>query len=751
MNNRISMDLEEPEKIYDLIIKSIKDIELELNGETGDIRLNNAKQQVLKIIRDVRTIEIEKSIEELKKNQEWDTFTIAFYGETNSGKSTIIESLRIYFQEEEKVKTQIKFDEMQIEHESQIENLEKEFLKLKLGIDEYQTKYTTTVSDFDSQKEEIEKQIFDMNKIDTEKRKNSFWYRTLSYLNLNSLAKDIHQLEIKLDKEELRVQDTLKNINLSKGVEEEKLKSLQNKLNQLHGSTMKKLDDLSDGKIIGDGRSDFTQKTTKYFFKSNEQEFMILDVPGIEGNESDVIDEIGSALRNAHAVFYVTSNPMPPQKGNDDKKGTLEKVKEHLGNQTEVYTIFNKRITNPMQLEKPLVSNEEKLSLDVLNDKMREIIGENYIDNQSLTAKVSFLALAKSLLQNSKTIDEKNKFLNKFTTDDLLEKSAFTDFTNFLSNNLIENTQLKIKKSNFTKVNNVLNKLIYVLSQSSKNNFEPLYKELSQEVKDVSHNLDNILRATKNRMKSTVKKETRKFANETRSKIYKYINNNVSDKAFKSKLESEINIGYENLTSIIPIYLEKERKRFQDEMNGIIENFIRRANAVIQEFNTIDFDTEENDYEIKINLDNGIDSLGLGSSILGAGMLAYTAIMFGNSWNPFGWIMFAVGVVTVLIGFTKSIRKLFSDDYKKSQQRDSASENIDRISKKISESIFEELDKSFSEFEERIDLIVNALKGGPEQIKQANDCLIDSRDILITLSKKIQIEGEKSGTDIKQI
>lgn len=43
-------------------------------------------------------------LEELEHHVEWDTFTIAFFGETNSGKSTIIESLRILFDEESRAR-----------------------------------------------------------------------------------------------------------------------------------------------------------------------------------------------------------------------------------------------------------------------------------------------------------------------------------------------------------------------------------------------------------------------------------------------------------------------------------------------------------------------------------------------------------------------------------------------------------------------------------------------------------------------
>jgi hypothetical protein len=61
---------------------------------------NNETQSKLKEIRKVFISDIEK----LDKNAVWDRFTIAFFGETNAGKSTIIESLRISMQEVEKLK-----------------------------------------------------------------------------------------------------------------------------------------------------------------------------------------------------------------------------------------------------------------------------------------------------------------------------------------------------------------------------------------------------------------------------------------------------------------------------------------------------------------------------------------------------------------------------------------------------------------------------------------------------------------------
>ncbi len=45
----------------------------------------------------------------MKNNEEWENFTIAFYGETGAGKSTLIECLRLFFKERSKINQQERF------------------------------------------------------------------------------------------------------------------------------------------------------------------------------------------------------------------------------------------------------------------------------------------------------------------------------------------------------------------------------------------------------------------------------------------------------------------------------------------------------------------------------------------------------------------------------------------------------------------------------------------------------------------
>jgi hypothetical protein len=130
---------------------------------------------------------------------------------------------------------------------------------------------------------------------------------------------------------------------------------------------------------------------------------------------------------------------------------------------------------------------------------------------------------------------------------------------------------------------------------------------------------------------------------------------------------------------------------------------------------------------------------------------AYFAAMAINSWNFAGWTMAAVAAAVALVSIVatavyqtyKSVRKFFSSEYKMSQQRSSADENIDKVAKKIEESILEQMEPSYLEFEKIIDKIVDHLKHSVEQIRNANNYLIDSTEKLTQLSHDIQKEGNK--------
>ncbi|GAA7597742.1 hypothetical protein HpMMM16_09410 [Helicobacter pylori] len=92
--------------IYFDVENSIKDLQnIFKNTDDKDERLKKSNQEALEVFQKLE-FESLKELESLKNNEEWENFTIAFYGETGAGKSTLIECLRLFFKERSKMNEQ---------------------------------------------------------------------------------------------------------------------------------------------------------------------------------------------------------------------------------------------------------------------------------------------------------------------------------------------------------------------------------------------------------------------------------------------------------------------------------------------------------------------------------------------------------------------------------------------------------------------------------------------------------------------
>jgi hypothetical protein len=721
-------------KIYDYILDNVSYIENELKTDSSNVKIDEAKQSTINLIESFRKSRLDKLIEELKDNQEWKDFTIAFYGETNAGKSTIIEALRIYFSENKKVEMQNQFKNILADYEPKNNKLK----DLDKKIDKLNENKNNLIVLFQEKENLIKSEIEVKKSEELEKINSSIFYKLLSILNFSSLKKQITKLSSELKNEQNIFEKNLLNLNEDLAKNEPQQKLLKDELIYLENQLL----ELEDGQIIGDGQSDFTKNISSYKFSQNEQNFNILDVPGIEGNEKIVIDEIEKAVKKAHAVFYVTSSPTPPQKGDENKKGTLEKIKEHLSNQVEIYTIFNKRVTNPIQLNK-VVNDGEFESLKVLDEKMEEVLGDNYVGNKYLSARVAFLSLANCLVPQSKNYNEKEKFIEKFSKDDLLEKSFFQEFCNFISTSLVQNTKQKIKKSNFNKANSLLIEFINILSNLLKNNLKPLEDEIIKDTQIVKNNLDDNFKKTKTDIETALKKDLRKFEKDTRDEIYEYIDTNVSDDSFKKGLERVIAENIEILSSNIPISLKNEVEKFQNKIIEILDNFKRRINNSIHDNSNFNMNLSGSSFSLDIDIKSGINKWGLAGSIVGSfGSFGGLAALSGI--NPIGLAILSIlAVATVIIGLFKSLRKVFSDDYKKSEQKKAVDANLKKIITEVEKKLSEKKDEIFKELSLTINTINEDLEVVLNHIQKLNNLIYTTKEKLQIESKKIEIEGEK--------
>ncbi|GHQ44054.1 hypothetical protein VN1224_06810 [Helicobacter pylori] len=574
--------------IYSGVEKSIKDLQnIFKNTDDKDEKLKRFNQEALEVFQKLESKSL-KELESLKNNEEWENFTIAFYGETGAGKSTLIECLRLFFKEPSKMDQQERFK----------------------------------------------------------------WL----YANMKNYRGNEHA----------------------------------------------ELEKLQDGAIIGDGRSDFTLETKSYTLKHNNQSFVLLDVPGIEGDEKKVKQQISNATKKAHAIFYVTKTPAPPQKGEERKEGTIEKIQKQLDSQTEVYTLFNKPINSPRALKDGFIDENEKESLKILNEKIGAILGKHYKGHQIVSAQAAFYGLSSVLLPETDFYKNKQKFLAIFKVEELLLKSHFKQLGEFIAGELLENSRKKIIESNCNKALKVIEKLQKTIVTTINRRINPTIKELKDRQKETYSNLDRSRDKFVSNLNNSVSKEIERFKSDLSEKMYAHIDRGIENKECEEIFKNELIQGIETLHEYIKWRFRECEKRFDGEIKEAIKQLEYRIKDSLAMLERISIDRG---FNLNFDTDSGIDGTKLATSIGGLGLLGIF-----NAWNPMGWLALTIGTITGLVGIARSIWKFFSSRYQRSQQKKEVDKNLNKICEKIVQDVkscIESYKKGASEMIENLKASLN--------------------------------------------
>ncbi len=203
-----------------------------------------------------------------------------------------------------------------------------------------------------------------------------------------------------------------------------------------------------------------------------------------------MIDQISNATQKAHAIFYVTKTPNPPQKGEEGKRGTIEKIQRQLDSQTEVWAIYNKPITSPRALKDKLINESEKESLKILNKEMKNILGKHYMGYKAVSAQMAFYGLSQALIPETDFDEKKQKFLKDFKAGELLYQSHFKLLAKFISKELLKNSHAKIIQSNCNKALKVVEELQKAIEITIEKQIDPGIKETQEHQQEARFNLD---------------------------------------------------------------------------------------------------------------------------------------------------------------------------------------------------------------------------------------------------------------------
>lgn len=726
-----------PSDVYQNISLEVDHILQNLAQTTSDPSLQQANDNACQQLDGFRQ-KLNKNIESLQKNAEWDTFTIAFYGETNAGKSTVIETLRILLNEKSKLSRQQAFRAFQQTHkltDSDIEILQRNLLENEKRASELEKAIEAINLEYIDREQAFQNKIDAITALIAAQRKQfSLWRKFIHlWVKTNEQKEKEAQLALKQSLEHEK-SEALEFLQAKKRECDSHSASLR-QLQSVQKSKLEELSRLADGEIIGTGVSDFTMDTALYPFEVGTQRFALLDVPGIEGKESKVLAQVQQAVEKAHAVFYVTSKPTAPQKGDENTPGTLEKIKDHLNAQTEVWTLFNKRITNVVQLNRPsLVSDDEHLSLDDLNKKMSQQLGENYRNTFSVSALPAFLSVAEHLVPSSDNAKRRSKLLEKFDPEDVLEKTGFKGFLALLTEQLVSDSKAKITRSNFNKARTTVENIISELSYLQKESYGRLAKQLQNDTANAHHLLDIALESLRNRLISQGENAVDEFRSRARKQIYSEIDDDISNDRFKDRLETSIKQQHEVLERTLPDIFKNELDTFKDEIEYTVQRFQKYAQDILATYAKIQKQKFDNDFEVKIDIDNGLKLTSLVATVVGS------ALMF---WNPAGWLILAPALAGMVFAAYKAVRSFFSSSYKIAQQKQSADDNLKKIARNMKSRIEEGIDSVFPELEEKIEQLKLMLEEPTRQASQINKILINAITNLRSLSHRLAFSGEQ--------
>ena len=668
---------------------------------------------------------IQKELNELKRISEWKKFTIAFYGETNAGKSTLIEALRIFLKEKSKVESQKKFKELAEKSgltEETFCKVRQIIMTKEKAIEEVQEILNKLDQKYAESIMRAEVEVRHLSELLEKIRKNQKWWQRFISLFI----------PIKEKEELVTARKLLSEIKAEKQKESEDFKSrlktlLQEKKDAEAENTRliketESLKEFADGQIIGDGRSDFTRDNTSFDFNYNNHEFALIDVPGIEGDESVVRTAIEEAVKKAHAIFYVTRTARPPQTHEGekrDKKGTLEKMKEHLGAQTEVWTIYNHAVNNPRSLKQPLIGQGEKDGLRALDEKLKQELAEKYCQSLIVSARPAYLGLTECVIPGSKEANEQRKFLERFgTRDKILELSGLPNFVEKLSSEIIVDYRNKIKRSNLNKACQTLDSSICDLKALSQK-----FKEDRKKVRDEVLNSQTIIMVLMEQftgiLDSLRGKILQAFQNEIRASLYNEIDKDISNDAFKRNLKNEMELQAQKLENKLRNSIELETNKFGEELLNIVKRTSLHLNNIVNERSN-SFNLKNFNLDIKI--DNGLNLIGLVSS----GVSVVTGIVLLAT-NPVGWTVTFVGgvlaVVGALIGVTKSVIGFFSSDYRKSQQRKETDNAIRKAANQIGNEMEKILNGIKNAMNEEVEKVLMELQAPLKQYKSVIEVL----------------------------
>jgi len=437
-----------------------------------------------------------------------------------------------------------------------------------------------------------------------------------------------------------------------------------------------------DGAIVGDGQSDFTKDYNEYNMNVNGNPVVLIDVPGIEGNEAEFKEGIKKALSKAHCVFYVYA-------GNGQiNEETTKKIKEYLGDWVSVYSIFNIRggVSNYDEEEEreSLKGENEKKNEKLIEKTFKKVLGDLYKGNISIQALLAMCSIAKFSAKRKDLKKQQSSLINFFGGSERIYE--FSEFSKLLE--VVEQKSYSYKdeiiEANIRKLQSVALSSIQTLLHISESQ--------SKEIGDLEQHLKNFRNAV-NIEFSKAERNIEVGWSQAYNSMFEYIKKRFDCWIDKGNDSDKIKKEEKRIFSDAEKSFEQDCEEvYKEQIRILSENINRQRKELFAYYKELpSLNTGVAKFSTYIDMSEAFDKMGFFNSD-DAWELGGIAVGLSLAWNPIGWIIGAISI------FGWGLRK-----WKYDKGKGKAKDDIRKFLNKAKNENKPKLSKSIRELKNKLD------------------------------------------------
>ncbi|EHA1068562.1 hypothetical protein I8Y05_003699 [Aeromonas hydrophila] len=507
-----------------------------------------------------------------------------------------------------------------------------------------------------------------------------------------------------------------------------------------------------DGLIIGTGEADFTKGNTLYPLNYKGKRFQLIDVPGIEGDESKYAHMVREAVAKAHLVLYVNGTNKKPE------KATAEKIRSYLRLGTQVCPLVNVRgNADAYEFEEDRESltahGGATAALQQTEDVLRSVLGSKVLQpGYCVQGLLAFSSLASDAQTGRTTIDpargrdlviQQRNYQKHFASSKAMyEFSQIKSVAKVLHSKLATFREDMVE-SNKTKVYELLVENISTLQSlhSAHEAFvarsKPEFEKCREAIKGSMERFERLVMTGRRNLWDNLFNSLKEDADDI---VERHFGDNDA-------ISSQINRAFKTRQSSLKEKLQEQFERYLDDLGKDLQQAIQRLleDVARVEFEQLLYDTETLNINYKTpDLDLGLELGDYGWMAFNIGSYALAGAGIGTAFPVIGNLIGAAA--GALVGILVSLLSVFTGKEKRIRKaQGQVQEKIDEACFEAHKALKEERKTLFAPVRKQIDeTVLSRVQQLDESLRRPLK-IIEQQIALMTRTKE-QLESMPYGT-----